>query len=204
MDLIMLLIKVMIFVYAVVIHEVAHGKVAEYFGDVTARVYGRLTLNPVPHIDLMGTIIFPLLFLMSGSPVVFGWAKPVPVNAYHFKDMDHDMAIVGLAGPLSNLSMAFIASLFIRFIPMSAFFTDIFFYCIQINILFFVFNLIPLPPLDGSRILRMFLPYELKRVMDNLEHNGFILLFLILLFPGTQQLLRVMMNSVFAVLLYGL
>jgi len=169
---------------AIIIHEYCHGKVAELLGDKTARFAGRLTLNPIPHIDPFGTIILPLLMVISGSPIVFGWAKPVPINPYNFKDPRKGMMYTGMAGPASNLVMAAIAGLIVRaglfaYIPIVETFLV---YFSLINILLGVFNLIPIPPLDGSRILSGLLPPELAREYDKIERYGMIILIIIFLF----------------------
>lgn len=169
---------------AVIVHEYFHGRVAELMGDKTARLAGRLTLNPIPHIDLFGTIILPLLLVVSGSPIVFGWAKPVPINPYNFKDPRKGMMYTGMAGPASNFIMAAIAGFMVRLglFSHAPFLGTFLIYFSIINIVLGVFNLIPVPPLDGSRIISGLLPYGLAREYNKLERYGMIILMIILLF----------------------
>lgn len=169
---------------AVIVHEYCHGRAAELMGDKTARLAGRLTFNPIPHIDLFGTIILPLILVFSGSPIVFGWAKPVPINPYNFKDPRKGMMYTGMAGPASNFIMAAIAGFAVRlglfsYIPSIEAFLI---YFLIINIVLGVFNLIPIPPLDGSRVVSGILPYKLAREYNKLEQYGMIILMIIFLF----------------------
>jgi Zn-dependent protease len=150
------------------IHEVAHGAVAGMLGDPTAKLAGRLTLNPLKHLDPMGSVILPaILILMSaiggGGGIIFGWAKPVPYNPYNLRDQKYGRAKVGAAGPLANLLMAIVFGITIRFLPETSvsFFQNLetfFIYIVWINLLFFVFNLWPAPPFDGHHILFTFFP----------------------------------------------
>ncbi len=173
-------------VFAITVHEVAHGWVAKKFGDNTASNLGRLTLNPIKHIDLVGTIIIPGLLLISFSGFIFGWAKPVPVDLRNFKRPRRDMAIVALAGPVSNLLMAIGWALLIRLgitlqieeITIPLIYTGI--AGITINLVLALINLLPIPPLDGSRILSGMLPHRLAWQFNKLERFGFIILLLLL------------------------
>lgn len=173
-------------VFAITVHEVAHGWVAKKYGDNTAFMLGRLTLNPIKHIDLVGTIILPGLLLLTGTGFIFGWAKPVPVDARNFKNPRHDMAIVALAGPLANLSMAIGWALLARlgviigtdFISLPLIYTGI--AGISINLVLALINLLPIPPLDGSRILTGILPDKLAWQYNQLERFGFIILLVLL------------------------
>ncbi len=173
-------------IFAITVHEVAHGWVAKKYGDNTASMMGRLTLNPVKHIDLIGTIILPGLLLLSGTGFIFGWAKPVPVDPGNFKNPKKDMAIVALAGPVSNLLMAITWALIARVgvvinietISMPMIYTGI--AGITINLILALINLLPIPPLDGSRILTGVLPHRLAWQYNRLERFGFILLLLLL------------------------
>ncbi len=173
-----------ILLMSVVIHEVSHGYSAYLLGDPTAKLAGRLTLNPLKHLDFFGSIILPFLLVITGSPFVFGWAKPVPYNPYNLKNQKWGSAIVGAAGPLSNILMALVFGLILRFgvdyhfIPSS--FLDIVASIVFINLLLAVFNLVPVPPLDGSKLLFSVLPYSWRQAEYFLERYGiFVLLFFI-------------------------
>jgi Zn-dependent protease len=175
-------------VFAITAHEVAHGWVAKQYGDNTAFLQGRLTLNPMKHIDPLGTIILPGLLLLSGTGFIFGWAKPVPVDARNLKKPRQDMAIVALAGPLSNLLMATGWALLARLgmtigasqasISIPLVYTGV--AGISINIVLALINLLPIPPLDGSRILSGILPDHLARRYNQLERYGFLILLALL------------------------
>ncbi|MCX7083462.1 MAG: site-2 protease family protein [Methylococcales bacterium] len=175
-------------IFAITVHEVAHGWVAKKYGDNTASRLGRLTLNPVKHVDLLGTIIVPGLLLMTGTGFIFGWAKPVPVDPRNFKRPLQDMAIVALAGPVSNLIMALIWALIIRLgifigtnaeaISLPLIYTGV--AGISINLVLAMINLLPIPPLDGSRILTGILPSYWAWQYNRLERYGFILLLVLL------------------------
>jgi len=179
------IVIVVALILSIVLHEVAHGYAANWLGDPTARLSGRLTLNPLPHIDPLGSVIVPALLLFSSAGFIFGWAKPVPYNPYNLNNQKWGEAIVSAAGPLTNLLLAFIFAVLIRMaIPLglSASFIEIASYIVFINILLAFFNLIPLPPLDGSKILESVLPYQLSmkyREFGNMiERFGLIATFL--------------------------
>ncbi len=173
-------------IFAITVHEVAHGWVAKKYGDNTAFMLGRLTLNPIKHIDLLGTIILPGLLLLTGTGFIFGWAKPVPVDPRYFKNPRRDMAIVALAGPVSNLLMAIGWALCARLgvvlnmevVTLPLIYTGI--AGISINLVLALINLLPIPPLDGSRILTGILPSRLAWKYNQLERYGFIILLLLL------------------------
>lgn len=175
-------------VFAITVHEVAHGWVAKRYGDNTALMLGRLTINPIKHIDWLGTIILPGLLLLTGTGFIFGWAKPVPVDARNFKNPRHDMAIVALAGPVSNLLMAIGWALVVRVgtiigtdaenISLPLIYTGI--AGISINLVLMLINLLPIPPLDGSRVLTGILPSRLAWQYNQLERYGFIILLILL------------------------
>ncbi|MDP3998757.1 MAG: site-2 protease family protein [bacterium] len=173
-----------------ILHEVAHGFAADRLGDPTARLSGRLTLNPLPHIDPLMSIALPLLLIFSGSPIVFGAAKPVPIDPFNFRDPRKDMGLTGLAGPGANLLLALIAVVLVKTIillPFSisilSFLAQFLFIVVQLNLLLAAFNLIPIPPLDGSRILAAVLPEKQAHFMDFLEPYGLFILMFLLFFP---------------------
>jgi Zn-dependent protease len=182
-----LIIQLPVLLFSVIIHEFAHGWMAEKRGDDTARIMGRLTLNPIPHIDIFGTIILPAICLMSHAPM-FGWAKPVPVNPYRLNDPKRDMVWVSLAGPLSNFALA-VAAAFIMWalrafpllpqgLTISAY--QLMQLTLVINVILPVFNLFPIPPLDGSKVLMGLLPHELANRYASLEQYGFIIIVLLM------------------------
>ena len=177
-------------IFAITVHEVAHGWVAKKYGDNTAANLGRLTLNPFKHMDLIGTIILPGLLLITGTGFIFGWAKPVPVDSSNFKNPRKNMAIVALAGPMSNLFMAIGWALIARIgvtlgvdnetIAMPLIYSGI--AGISINLILMLLNLLPIPPLDGSRILSGMLPSYWAWQFNKLERFGFIILLAMLYF----------------------
>ncbi len=175
---------------AIILHEVAHGWVAERLGDPTARMLGRLTLNPIKHIDPVGTILMPaVLLLLTGGRFMFGYAKPVPIGVRNFKHMRRDMAIVGAAGPAANLCMAFAWCLAVRVGPMLQDVapnlvlpvTLIGVAGIYINVMLMILNLIPIPPLDGGRVLSGLLPKRWALAYDRIEPWGFLIVGLLLI-----------------------
>lgn len=182
---IILIFQLAVLLMSVVIHEFAHGWMALRLGDSTAKYQGRLTLNPIKHLDFWGSFIVPLaIFVFSGGQAIFGWAKPVPFNPYNLKDQKYGIAKVAAAGPVANLSIVLIFGLILRFLPIQflAFngLIQILSLIVFLNILLAIFNLIPLPPLDGSKILFTFLPSSLENLRLFLEQYGtFILLFFI-------------------------
>lgn len=185
------LVPVMI---AIPFHEVAHGMVANWMGDPTARLKGRLSLNPIRHIDPFGTIILPLILALA-TPFVFGWAKPVPVDPRYFKDPRRQMIWVALAGPGINFILAFVAVLALHLVVLmegsysGAWLYDSTIRFILINLVLGIFNLIPIPPLDGSRVLAGVLPLSLARPYKALERKGMLILIgvlFILPFLGQQ------------------
>jgi Zn-dependent protease len=186
MDLTFALVSIIILVLSAVFHEVAHGWVADRLGDPTARLLGRLTLNPIPHIDPIMSVFLPLLLIISGSPIVFGAAKPVPVDPFNLKNGRQDMALVSLAGPITNFLIAAIAAVVLKFLifpmgnPMLA---EIVFRVVQLNLLLGIFNLIPIPPLDGSKVFSLVLPEDTARSYLSIGSFGMFIIFALLLFP---------------------
>src|SRR5512137_23971 len=175
-------------IFAITVHEVAHGWVAKKYGDNTASILGRLTLNPIKHIDLLGTIILPGILLITGTGFIFGWAKPVPVDPRNFRNPLRDMAIVALAGPVSNLLMAVGWALITRLgvtigagteaVSLPLIYSGV--AGISINLVLALINLLPIPPLDGRRILTAILPRYWAWQYNRLERYGFIILLLLL------------------------
>lgn len=201
---------------AIVLHEFSHGYIAFRLGDPTAKVQGRLTLNPLAHIDPIGTILVPIVLVILRSPFLFGWAKPVPINPNYFRNPYKGMFYVAIAGPLMNIALALGASaigrLAILITPLSllygrgfsAYFVQTIFYLLGffviINIILAVFNMLPIPPLDGSRVLTYFLPPEGKRVMMQLERYGFLIV-LALLYLGALRGLIGLISGIWEALL---
>lgn len=174
------MITLVILIFSAIVHEVMHGVVAEKLGDNTARLEGRITLNPIPHIDPFGSILLPLILLLAHSPVILGAAKPVPVNFSNLRNPRLGMALVSLAGPLSNILLAILFILPIKLGLVTSFSYDILLKAIGVNVALGIFNIIPIPPLDGSKIVAAFLPrYWLYRFLE-WERFGFILIFIFL------------------------
>jgi Zn-dependent protease len=170
------LILLLVLLFSMSIHEMMHAFASNWLGDDTARLQGRLTLNPLPHIDPLLTVAIPLLLLLSGSPFLFGAAKPVQVNFSRLRYGDFGGAIVGIIGPLTNLLIAVVAALLFKSIDPSfgSGLYDVFRIAIVLNVGLFVFNSIPWPPLDGSRLLYAFAPRGLQEVMANIEQSGLL------------------------------
>lgn len=179
-------------IFAITVHEAAHGYAAKFFGDLTAEKLGRITLNPLKHIDPLGTVILPAITLMVGG-VLFGWAKPVPVNFGNLRNPKKDMLWVAAAGPASNLVMAILWGILLGFVkrgldagefPTAAYlFVEMAYVGITINIVLMVLNLLPLPPLDGGRIAVSLLPNNLAIQLSRTEKYGFVIL-IALMFMG--------------------
>jgi Zn-dependent protease len=180
-----------VLLFSVIVHECAHGYVAEWWGDPTARMLGRLTLNPLPHIDLFGSILVPGLLLLSGSGILFGWAKPVPVTPQNFRDRRMGDITVSLAGPVSNVLLALaiaaglaVAGLFwgARGVPTAV--LSLGYYGILLNLVLAVFNLLPIPPLDGSHVVANLLPRPAAYAYQSLGQYGLLIVFLLMFIPG--------------------
>ncbi len=177
-----------VFIYSVVIHEISHGAIANALGDDTAKNLGRLTLNPLKHLDMFGSILLPLFLLIIRSPFVFGYAKPVPYNPLNLRDQKYGPAKVAFAGPAANLSLAVLFGLVLRFLPASfgvSTLPNLLGFVVQINLLLAVFNLMPIPPLDGHWLLLTFLPARFVAFKSFLVRYGLIIFvaFLFFIFP---------------------
>lgn len=179
-----LVIPLIILLFSAVLHEIMHGVVANKLGDPTAKLMGRLTLNPIPHIDPIMSVLLPAVMLLaSGGRFAFGAAKPVPINPIHFKDPKKDMALSALAGPLTNITIAIIAAQVIKFIPLSPIVELIFLEIVVYNLMLGIINLIPIPPLDGSRLLSAILPDELAIPYNSIERFGIFIIPLLVFTP---------------------
>lgn len=193
------LFQIIILIFSAVIHEYMHGWTADRLGDPTARLAGRLTLNPLAHLEWFGSIILPGLMLISGMPFVFGWAKPVPYNPYNLRDRRWGGAKVALAGPLANFIVAIFFGLLLRFLPfVSLTFSGLIALIVYINLVLMIFNLLPIPPLDGSKILAPFLPVAWREKYLSLERFGFIFVIIFAWF-GFSYLLP-LIDSLFSLL----
>jgi Zn-dependent protease len=167
-------LTLVVLILSVIVHEVAHGYAANSLGDPTARLAGRLTLNPIPHIDLMGSIVLPALLVLTSSPILFGWAKPVPYNPFNLKNHRWGETFVALAGVATNFLLAIIFGLIVRFSPiigLDATAVSLAATIAFINLFLGLFNLIPFPPLDGFTALRSALPWHLSSNLQRLEHK---------------------------------
>lgn len=203
-----ILVLFVILIASLTFHEAAHAWTANRLGDPTARLLGRLSLNPAVHIDPIGTLLFPLIAMTTGAPLI-GWAKPVPVDMRHLRDPKRDFAIVALAGPVSNLILAvagaaIVAALFgddrtvLRdggLAPLGLF------YLVLINVLLAVFNMIPIPPLDGGNVLIGILPASLGAIVEQLRAWGFLLLYALLLTGALSAITSPVRNFILDVLL---
>ena len=184
--------SLIVLLFSVMIHELAHGYVAYSLGDPTAKYEGRLTLNPLKHLDPFGSVILPLLLLIAtgGQGPIFGWAKPVPINPYNFKDQKWGTLKVSIAGPATNFAIAIIFGLFIRFLnfPQIAPLIQLLGIVVFYNFLWGIFNLVPIPPLDGSWILFRLMPRGLEKVKLFLQQYGLYILIFFIFFGGLTGL----------------
>jgi len=200
--------------FSVTIHEVAHGYVALRMGDNTAQLAGRLTLNPIKHLDVFGSLLLPLILKLTGSPVIFGYAKPVPVNFSNLRDVRKSTIYVSSAGVLANFILAFLSGILFQILTrykflwqtsiLNPFVMDLYsmlFYSVIINSVLAIFNLIPIPPLDGSKILAMILPAALRMQYARLERFGMIIIIFLLLTNVLDRLLSFFLTPMFNILL---
>ncbi|MBI2711326.1 MAG: site-2 protease family protein [Bdellovibrio sp.] len=194
-------IQLVPFIMAVVFHEFAHGYMANKWGDNTAKSKGRLTLNPLPHLDPFGTIIFPVVSMLTGANILFGWAKPVPINPSRFRKYKPGMFWVSLAGPGMNFILAVLSAFFFfgiyTWVPKTFYLYEPLIQMaavgVQLNFALGIFNLIPLPPLDGSKVVSIFLPYEAARKYEALTQYTFFILMGLLL-TGALNMLAIPIN----------
>ena len=204
-----IVIGVFILIFSVVIHEAAHAWTASWFGDPTAKLQGRLSLNPAVHLDPFGSVLLPLLLVLSGSPILLGYAKPVPVRSEYFARPLRDMMWVALAGPLSNLTVAaffgFLYKMSFAIVPHLVLGSEVvqfvFGYAITINLVLAFFNLMPIPPLDGSRILMPFLPLKGQLFLNKIEPYGFLIVMVCVYFGVFNIFLRPLLALGYRVLL---
>jgi Zn-dependent protease len=207
-DLLSVVLGFGVLLLSLTIHEAAHALTADRLGDPTARNLGRVSLNPIVHIDLFGTIVLPLLAIISHLPII-GWAKPVPVNPRNLRHPQRDFAIIAAAGPISNILQAIVAAILLRVVlNMSAAghsagstLLDVLFLAVQVNLLLAFFNLIPVPPLDGGNVLLGLLPPALAVRYSQIRQFGFLILYALLLTgvasaiitPPTNAMLRILL-----------
>jgi Zn-dependent protease len=202
MDLYNVLILVAILLFSAIVHEVSHGLMAEKLGDDTAREQGRITLNPIVHIDPFGSIMLPLILIMAGSPIIFGAAKPVPVNFNNLRNPKLGMALVSLAGPLSNFALAILFVIPIKLGLVNSVSYPILMQAILINLVLGTFNLVPSPPLDGSKILAALAPNDWMYKILEWERYGFLLVIVFLYLGWLERILLpvlVMFSRVFGI-----
>jgi Zn-dependent protease len=196
---------------AIVFHEVAHGWVANWFGDSTAARMGRLTLNPIAHIDLFGTIILPALLIVSHAPFVFGYAKPVPVNFHNLRRPKRDMVLVALAGPATNILLAVFSAYVLKFVGLTGESFPQFLLLavtplaymaqksVEINVMLAAFNLFPVPPLDGGRVLVGLLPEPYSSAVARVERYGFLIIIVLLMTHLLDTLIEPIVRVVIAI-----
>jgi Zn-dependent protease len=209
-----LFISLLVLVFSLTVHESAHAWAADRLGDPTARALGRVSLNPAVHVDPVGTLLFPLVAMVTGAPLL-GWAKPVPVSTWRFERPRKDYLMVAAAGPLSNLALAFVAAVALRALlglgaatgtaaaggAVLAPLTSLAQNALQVNVLLAIFNLLPIPPLDGSSVLAGVLPERLAAGLDRLRPYGFLLLYALLLSGGFSLVVGIPYNYVLSWLL---
>ncbi|MDR3306321.1 MAG: site-2 protease family protein [Endomicrobium sp.] len=206
-------IYVVVFIFAAIIHEISHGYVAHLRGDDSAKLMGRITLNPLSHIELFGSIILPAMLLFLKSPILFGWAKPVPIDYRNFKKPKLDIPLVSLAGPIANLLIALASGLGIRLIGMFPSFEAGFvatsaiqsflYIMLVINVILAIINLIPIPPLDGSKVATYFMPRDVATKYMNLNSFICLIALLLLLSSGAAWSLLYPVISFFVVTFSG-
>lgn len=177
--------QILILIFSVVVHEVSHGYAALMQGDVTAKYAGRLTLNPIKHLDPFGSVILPLILALLPGGLMFGWAKPVPYNPYNLRSKRWGEVIVAFAGPLSNLFIALIFGLLIRYssyLSLGQSFVDLSLIVVLINVVLAIFNLMPIPPLDGSKIFFGIFPKQTQKIKKFLDSYSLVLILIFIFF----------------------
>lgn len=192
-----------ILIFSIVLHEIAHGYVALRQGDPTARNSGRLTLNPIAHVDPVGSVLLPILLVLSHSPILLGWAKPVPINPGLFRRPARGIVLVGAAGPAANLLLAALAAALHRLLSPGGTLGLVLLSACVTNVVLALFNLVPIPPLDGSRVVVGLLPRRLRSRYLRLERYGFLLIILLLwtdvlglfLKPAAEAVLRLLLGG---------
>lgn len=193
--------QIAVLIMSVVIHEVSHGYMANYLGDPTAKLEGRLTLNPIKHLDLFGSIILPVILYITHAGFILGWAKPVPYNPYNLRPGRWSEALVAIAGPASNLILAIIFGILLRFGVANGFsmgFLQITSLIVFMNLLLMVFNLVPIPPLDGSKVLFAIFPESTFKFREFFERYGFVLIifFIFFLWKSISPLIMVLFTLI--------
>lgn len=204
MDILAIIRLLFIYVVAITVHEFAHAWAGNSLGDPTAKHEGRLTLNPVAHIDPLTTLALPFLLILIGSPIIFGAARPVPFNPYMVRGGKRGAALIALAGPVSNLILAGVVAVLLRLVPsLMAAGSGLLVNFVLVNIALALFNLIPIPPLDGSRVVYAFAPQPIAEAMERFERTGPLALLIIffVLFPVISPALQVAVKGVASALL---
>ena len=204
-DLLANVLGIGILMASVILHEVAHGYTALRLGDPTAHYAGRLTLNPLKHIDPFGTVILPLLLIFLKSSFLIGWAKPVPVNPALLRDPKRGMMLVSAVGPLTNISLALVAAVILRTIPLSRtpFLFDLLKYTCEVNILLSLFNLLPVPPLDGSKLVAYFLPPRMRAKYESITPYGLLVVIGLFYVGLMDKVIFPLCDLIFALLVKG-
>lgn len=202
MGLVFILIALVI---SITLHEFAHAWMGHYLGDNTAQMQGRLTLDPRAHIDPVMTVLMPLFLIIAHSPVIFGAARPVPFNPWAVRGGKWGAAAVALAGPATNLIIASLCAVWLRLVPIGASGTEFLVTLIEINAAFCIFNLIPFPPLDGSRLLYAVAPQPLRELMDRIERAGIVAVFLLLFvaYPFIAPVIAKIVQALLSILIPG-
>jgi Zn-dependent protease len=197
---------IIILLFSLTLHELMHALVSDWLGDTTARHQGRISLNPLAHIDPFMTLVLPALLILAGSPIIFGAAKPVPFTPWLLRYGKWGVALVAVSGPLTNLAIAAVLSIYLHFVPLQGASLGFLVQAISINVAFFVFNMIPFPPLDGSRVLYAVVPRPIRDVMDKIEGAGMMALFLFMFvgFRFIAPFMNIAVTSIMRVLIPGI